>query len=237
MKLSTIKKYKKNNKKKFSFGFLRKNPIILLGVSLPFVIATATGLRNTVAMSLEFLVINFFTAIISVLIANKLNFWLRAVVNVGFATLIMMLARVLITRIFPDISNYLGAYIYLMALNGMVLLQSDIHASKTVKLWPVMKEVVINAFVFSLLMLFVSVPREYFGNGTLWGKTVPAPIKLTGMQLPFYGFVSAAFLLALVRFVTKKTDAFGAIDFAHREANEKARYTSIRVDVDNANLK
>jgi Na+-transporting NADH:ubiquinone oxidoreductase subunit NqrD len=210
-----------------------RNPIILLGVSLPFVIATATSLRNAAAMSLEYVVINFVTAVLSVLIAGKAPFWVRAAINVGAATVVMMLTRALITWMMPDISNYLGTYIYLMALNGMVLLQSEEAVRPgPVKLWPVMKGVVINVAVFAVMMLIVSLPREYLGNGTLWGRAIPAPVKLSGVQLPFFGFISVGFLLAFVRFTTKKIQAFGIVDGARKAANERARYTAIHVEID-----
>lgn len=215
---------------------VKRNPVVLLGVSLPFVIATAFSLRAAAAMTLEFFVINLFTAVVAALTVNALAIWKRAIVSVGAATLVMMFTRALIYLLLPDIYNNLGTYLYLMAINGMVLLQTgpvegerrrlSEHLSASIR------GVLRHSVVFAIFMFVVALPRELLGNGTLWGRPIPVPSKLPGMLLPFFGFISVGFLLAIVKFLSKKITFLGTLESQRRDARDRARYTEIHVDLD-----
>lgn len=213
---------------------IRKNPIMILGICLPFAIATATSLKYAAAMSMEFIAINIVASVVSVLLANKLPYWVRAAVNVGVATLVMMVARSFIASIMPDISNYLGTYIYLLALSGRALLEaSEITPKRRVRLGTAMIRALRSAFahsaVFVFLMLSLALPREYFGSGTIWGQSFSAPIRLNGMLMPFYGFISAGFLIAFLRFIYRGINIFGVKEAEREEIRKKEEYTQIVV--------
>ena len=232
MKLEIIRKYKKKPAKGFDLKMIRKNQAIWLGVSLPFIIAASISLKNAVAMTLEFFTINFFTAIVAVLIVDRAPYWVRSIINVAAATIVMVFSRAVITRMIPDISNFLGSYIYLMALNGIMLLnlEDDTESHRGLKLWPVMKIVMSHAAAFAGFILLMALPREYFGNGTLWGYPVSHMFKFSGMLIPFFGFIWAAFLIAAIRFISKKADRISASEFERRDAVEKAQYTAIHIN-------
>jgi Na+-translocating ferredoxin:NAD+ oxidoreductase RnfE subunit len=206
---------------------------MLLGVTLPFVIATALGLRPAAAMSLEFLAINLATALATVLFFRRVPLWVRAILNVGVATVVMMFTRSLINLLLPEVYNNFGTYLYLMALNGVVLLEAEDPAKKR-RLWErlrySLRSVAMHSAVFAIFMFVVAFPRELFGNGTLWARPITLPFKLPGMLLPFFGFIGVGMLLAFIKFLSKKISYLSSQEYARRDARDRARYTEIRVE-------
>lgn len=196
--------------------------MLVLGLDLPFVIACSTALKIAVALSIEMFIIHLVTIVCAMITVRYLPFWARMLVNVGVSTVTMTLARYLITGIFPDITNYVGIYIYLMAVNGLTIYQSSSLTRKQ-RPWPVLVSAFMNALAFSLTMLVISTLREYFANGTLWGIAVPMPFKLSGLALPFAGFIIIGFLLAFVKFINKKLLAFSISELMRQDA----RYTQL----------
>jgi Na+-translocating ferredoxin:NAD+ oxidoreductase RnfE subunit len=212
---------------------IKRNPAMLLGVTLPFVIATALGLRPAAAMTLEFFAINFVTALLSALFFHRIPLWIRAILNVGVATAVMMFTRSFINFLLPDVYNNFGTYLYLMALNGVVLLAGEEAGKKRrlhERLHASLRGVAMHTAVFAVMMFVVAFPRELFGNGTLWGRPITMPFKLPGMLLPFFGFISVGVLLAFIKFLSKKISYLSSQESARRDARDRARYTEIHVE-------
>lgn len=220
MKYSRIRRYRRQHR---YFGALvLRNPILALGLDLPFVIAASVSLRNAVAMSIELFIIHVVTMFSAIYTRRDLPLWSKAAVNAGVATLAMVAARALLVELFPGILNSLGIYMYLLAINGMTQFQAN-ALDRREKPWSVMSGAFSNALGFSLTVLAVSVLREAVGSGTLWGMALPLPFKLSALLLPFSGFILVGFLLALFKFISKRWTALAILETARREA----RFTSI----------
>lgn len=223
MKFSRIKKYRK--KHSLLSALLIRNPVLVMGLDLPFVIAGAVSLKNAAAMSIQMLMIHMVTMLAGMLTCRALPYWLRVLVNTCVSTGMMMAARALVVPLFPGVTNSLGMYLYLMAVNGMtVLLSSSID--KRAKLWPVITGALGNVAGFSLVAFLIALLREYMGSGTIWGVAVPVPLKLDGLLIPFFGFILTGFLLAGARFLNKRLLAFVMLEAARKDT----RYTRIVVD-------
>lgn len=221
MKLSVARRYKK--KHKYLGNLLMKNPVLVLGFDLPFVIATATSLKNAVALSAELFLIHIITMIAAMFTCRRLPVWTRAMANVGVSTIVMVFARQLLLIPFPELTNSVGMYVYLMAVNGMTLFHAN-YLDWRAKPWPVMVVAMMNVLGFALTMLAVAAVREYAGNGTLWGVPVPMPFKMSGLLIPFSGFILVGFFLAFVKYFNKKLSAYSIMENMRREAH----YTAIR---------
>lgn len=223
MKLSAIRRYRK--KHKIYNALLTRNPVLVLGLDLPFVIACATSLKNAVAMSIEMFMIHVVVMMVAMAVCRRLPLWQRAIVNVCVATVMMMAAQVVILALFKGISNSLGMYLYLMPVNGMTMLLAN-NISRRAKAWPVLTDALLDALGFSLVAVVAAVLRELLGNGTLWGVPVNVPIKMSGLLIPFAGFLVMGFLLAFTRFVNKRMLALMMRDAARKSAH----YTKIHID-------
>ena len=221
MKYSRIRRYRKRSR--FLDPLLFKSPILVLGLDLPFMIVASVSLRNAAAMSIELFLIHTVTMLFAMHSCRAYPPWLRAMLNAGVSTLVMVAARMLLINLFPGILNSLGMYIYLMALNGMTQLQAN-FLDKRAKLLPVLGSSVMNALGFAVSAFAVSLVRELFGNGTLWGVAVPISLKLSGLLLPFFGFILVGFLLAIVKYLRKRWQGLLLIEAVRRDAH----YTPIK---------
>ncbi len=222
MKLSTVKRYRK--KHRLLGSLILKNPVLVMGLDLPFVIVASTSMRNAVALSMQLLLVHMVTVTVGMITCRKLPIWQRAMVNAGVSTVTMMLSRILVRAIFPGITNSAGMYLYLMAVNGMTLLQTG-EQDKQAKPWTVLTGALYNVLGFGSVVALVSVLREYVGNGTLWGVNLPSIIKVGGVLLPFGGFIVMALVLAAAKFLSKKFLGLALVESARKEA----QYTQIKV--------
>lgn len=208
------------------FGYFRnmmfKNPLLVLGLDLPFVVACAISLKIAAALSVEMFIVHIPTVIVSMITVRFLPRWSRMLVNIGFATIMMTLARWLVTGLFPDLSNYVAMYVYLMAINGMTVYESA-SITRASKPLLVIRRAFLCCTAFSVTMGLVSFIRELMGNGTLWGVEVPIPIKLQGFLYPFSGFIIMGFIMAIARFFNKKLIGFTLSESIRRDM----RYTEL----------
>lgn len=218
MKISAGKNYKKRHRT-LNAIFI-SNPGLVFGFDLPFLIATSTSLKNALVMSIEMLGIHIITMAVSVVFARKLPLWLRSIITVVVSTGVMMLIRELTRWVLPDVASALAMYIYLLAVNGLTLFQSLALDNRS-KLVPVLKKEFFHVFAFIIAMFALSFLREYFGNGTLWGITVPMPFKLSGISIPFSGFILLGFLMACVKFFNHNLIGF-MIKESYRRQNRFA---------------
>ena len=66
---------------------------------------------------------------------------------------------------------------------------------------------------FALAALIISAIREVLAYGTLWGLALPEPLRISGAQMPFFGFIMFGVFSAgyqWVRRLAAELRSFGA---------------------------
>jgi len=202
------------------------SPAVMIGLCLPFLIATSVSLRAAATLSLELLAVHLGSTGIALLASYYCPRRYRLLVTVATSTLVMVGMRLLLMALYPAIVDSLGIYIYLMAVNGLTLTQTRALEDKAKPL-PVLRKAISNVLGFSAIMFLLSLFREYWGSGTLWGVPVPAPVQLPGVLVSFFGFILVGFLLAATNLINKKLLGLAIRESALREA----RFTVVDEDV------
>ncbi|WRS26664.1 Rnf-Nqr domain containing protein [Oscillospiraceae bacterium MB08-C2-2] len=203
LNLQAAKNYRK--KHKYSGYLLRNNPVLTMGLALPFAVVATTSMKNGVSMALEMMMIHLPTMLLALLIKKNLPMprWLRILANVMISTVFMVLARAVIVRLFQDIPNSMGAYLYLLSINSMTLLQADTMDRKT-PVEAALAASFASAMGFALVVCSLSFFREVAGNGTIWGVAVPWGFKLRGLLTPFSGFILVGVMVAFFRSLNRR---------------------------------
>lgn len=201
MKISAARKYYRRNK--FWRSMISDNPAMMIGIDLPFIVACANSVKNAAALSIMMLFIHLPTMLVAHKFSARFPLWVKAVINVSVSTILMIIARIIVVAIFPNISNLMGMYIYLIAVNGQTLIGAY-TARRGTKTGAVILKAIIDIFIFAVVMFIISAMREYFGNGSLWGIQLPILFKQQGMLYPFFGFVLLGFLVSFIRVIRKK---------------------------------
>jgi len=188
-----------------------------LGLDLPFLIVTSISLQAAAAISIELFFIHMGTVISAIFLCRVLPGWTRPLAYVLISTLIMLATSVLLSGLFPVVTDKLGMYIYLMAVNGMTF-AAAMNVEKNDKIYLVVANAFKGAVGFIIAMFVISLFREYFGSGALWGRPIPHIMRIDGLLSPFFGFILLGFLLAGTRLLNKRLIAITVIERARREA-------------------
>ena len=223
LSLGEIRRYRK--KDKLLRSKVIKNPVQALGMDLPFLIVTSISLQAAAAISIELFFVHMGTVISALILCRFLPKWVRPLAYVAVSTIIMLLVTAYLIRVFPVVTDILGMYVYLMAVNGMTF-AAAMSVEKEQKIYPVIANAFKGAAGFVVAMFVISMLREYFGSGSLWGTQIPHLLRMDGLLVPFFGFILVGFLLAGTRLLGKKVSALSVLENARREAVFKV------VDVD-----
>lgn len=205
MTVSSAKRYKRRHKS--ISALLSSNPTLILGFDLTFLVVVSTSLKNAAAIAIELTIVHFVTMVVSLLFLRRLDGWLRILAVTFVSTATMIGARELLILLFPDILNYLGMYIYLMAVGGLTTAHALGLGPRT-RLWPVLTREFLHVLGFVLAMFALSAAREFFGSGTLWGIPLGWRYKLGGLAIPFSGFLMVGFLIACYRSIGRRITLF-----------------------------
>ena len=187
--------------------------IINLTFAAPFLVVAATNLKNGVALSLAMAIVLVPTVILSLLLRQKLRFpyWLGTPVWTMAAMLLASLSYYVIRFISVEITDSLGIYLYLLASAAVV---SPVFTGKRISTLPAAGAWALRyTGGFALAALIISAIREVLAYGTLWGIALPEPLRISGAQMPFFGFIMFGVFSAgyqWVRRLAAELRSFGA---------------------------
>lgn len=197
MNLKSIRRYRR--RLRAASGILRNNPVLALGLALPLAIVPVT-LKSGVAISAVVLAATLLPAALAAPVGRRFPVWLRA----PFFGLLSMLCVLLVRRYllhFPVLLGELGVYVPLAAANSMTL---ELLGNLSEKPSAVLRGALSMCLGFALVVCGVSALREIFGNRTIWDLPFGIyPIKISGVALPFFGFILLGFLGALLRSIDR----------------------------------
>lgn len=199
MNLKPIRKYRRRLKR--TSGLIKNNPVVALGMALPFVIVPTLNLKSALLIS-AFI---FAATVPAATIAPVMHKRVPALYLVPCYTILAMasvIAVQLLLRRHAVLLDGLGLYIPLAAVNSIMLDLTAVNPRKTPQhgFW----DAVVICLGFTLVACGIGAIREVLGSKTIWGIPFGLyPIKVMGVTLPFFGFIILGFLNALCRSVDR----------------------------------
>ena len=183
-------------------GLFRQNPVFVLLLGMCPTVAVTTSLQNGIGMGLSTAAVlvcsNLVISLLRKIIPNKIRIISYMLIIATFATT----ADLLMQAFLQDLSESLGLYIPLIAVNCIILDRTKVFASDN----PPGKSFLDGLFTglgFTGALAILGGIREILGTGTIWG--IPVPILSTypvGLILsPCGGFIMLGCLIALVQFI------------------------------------
>ncbi len=185
-----------------SKGVFRGNPILGLGLALPFAAAAATSMQTAVGLSIGMLLTIFpvclLMPLIIRLVPENLN-WLEIPITVMLAAFFVMPIRLAVGSLSPALMDSVGVYFSLLCVSS--LLFSVREKTRYEKgLYIVLLDLLCLWLGAVIVLLIMGCIREVLGNGTLWGKPVTwMKIRFSAVMLTGTGFIFLGFLSALGR--------------------------------------
>lgn len=178
-------------------GIFSNNPVLALGLALPFAIVPTTSLKSGAAISLIVTAATALPTLLAPILWRKRPLWLRAVASVMSSMAAVMLASLLL-RPWPLLMDSLGSYISLAAVNTLMFQMAVMEPRKCVS--TALLDTLRMCLGFALVVCSVSALREILSSRTIWGVEWSLyPIGIDGVTLPYFGFILLGFLSALFR--------------------------------------
>lgn len=197
--------------KEFTKGLIKENPVLrlILGTCPTLAITTTAenGLGMGIAATFVLVGSNLAISLLRKVIPDKVRIPAFVAIIAGFVSVVQMLLQAYL----PALNKSLGIYIPLIVVNCIILARAEMFASKNAVLPSVLDGLGMGAGFTAALILMGSI-REIFGNGTLFGLSIPMlqsggviePILI--LILPPGGFFIFGVLVALAQRLSNKLD-------------------------------
>ncbi len=185
-------------------GLLRQNPVFVLLLGLCPALASSTSLQTGLCMGLSTAAVlacsELVVSLLSKVIPDKIRTASCLVVIATFTTITDLLLQAFAC----NLSEALGLYIPLIAVNCIILSRAETFASHNSP-GKSFLDGLFTGLGFTGALAILSAVREILGAGTIWGAPVPIlcdyPVSL--ILSPCGGFIMLGCLIALVQFIRR----------------------------------
>lgn len=174
------------------------NPVLVQAVGLCPVIAMATTLKGSALLALVAATAITLCELIASVFLKAVPRWVRTGLYIIFGGAIITPFMILIEKLNPELFGSLGIYLPVMAVNSLLVLRCERFA---VKLSPsaAIKDGFTASLGYAAVLLLVGIIREILGSGSIAGFKFYEGRTLTGLLLPFGGFLMLGFAAAALR--------------------------------------
>ncbi len=198
------------NKSKHINNLIINNPVAVQGFGLLPVIAVTRNLKEAVLMSVliiaTMLLSSVFISVFKKLIYEKYEYIAFMSIISAFTTLMVLLAQ----KLFPEITNNIGIYLPLVAVNSLVLYRIRAYAAVQ-KVGDTVLDSITNGLGFFITMLVVAFIRELLGLGTLFGfRIIPKDFVIPTFTEPMMAFIIVGLLIAFFNWYSRESKLKGA---------------------------
>ncbi len=191
-------------------GLTVENPTLILMMGLCAALGTTATLQGALGMGLTMTAVLICSALTVAFLRRLVPKKLRGLCCLMAATLFVTLADLALRSYLPELSERLGLFVPLLAVNWIVLKRLDSFAACHIPGCAAL-DALGSGLGFTLALCIVGTLREALGAGTLWG------IPLFGGRLepvlgagaPYGGFLILGAVLACVQWVRQLKERRG----------------------------
>lgn len=174
------------------------NPVLVQAVGLCPVVAMATTLKGAALLAAIAAVTITLCEFIASAFLKVIPRWIRTGIYIIIGCAIVAPFMYLIEKINPELFGTLGIYLPLMAVNSLLVLRCERFAVK-IKPLQALADGATASLGYAAVLLLVGAMREILGKGSIAGFNFWDGRTLTGLLLPFGGFLMLGFAGAALR--------------------------------------
>ncbi len=174
------------------------NPVLVQAVGLCPVVAMATSLRGSALLALVAAVVITLSELIASLCMKRIVRWVRIALYILLGGVLVLPFMMFLEKHEPELFSSLGLYLPIMAVNSLVVLRCERFAVK-IKPISALKDGLTASFGYAAVLIAVGSIREILGSGSIGGFVFKPNHNLTGLLLPFGGFLMLGFFAAFLR--------------------------------------
>lgn len=179
-------------------GLLNDNTVLSSLMVISPVIICGDTLQNAFALIYAFSAITFLSVMIGSFIPHKLPYALKIIIYAVISSLTYIPVRLMAEQFFPDIIPRTGIYFMLIAVNSLITVQTEAKFYRMNR-GRMILSLIFHILGFDAVMLITALIRELFAHGTIYGRVVDSDILISGLGMPFGGFIFLGIFCGIYR--------------------------------------
>lgn len=205
------------------------NPVLVQAVGLCPVVAMATSVSRAALLAAVSAVIITVSEFVASLFLKAIPRWIRIGIYIILGAAIVSPLMILIERTNNPLFSSLGIYLPIMAVNSLNVLRCERFAVKISPLKALIDGLTASVG-YAAVLLVCGFIREILGSGSLFGVEIFKGRTMSGLLLPFGGFLILGFAGAALRtliakfwpkYLDKKQPKPGNKKKAHHSSDKK----------------
>ena len=169
--------FSKKNKKLVTDPLTDNNPITIQVLGICSALAITVQVEQGVVMSAAVLFVLVFGNLTISMLRNLIPSRIRIIVQLVVVASLVIIVDQLLAAFLPDVSEKLSVFVGLIITNCIIMGRFEAFAMGN-KAWPSFMDALGNSFGYAWILILVSVIRELFGSGSLYG------VQIFGSPLP-----------------------------------------------------
>lgn len=158
------------------------NPITLQVLGICSALAVTTQVKTALVMSLAVIAVLTFSNVIISSIRSFIPSKIRIIVMLTVVASLVILVDQLLKAYMFDMSKQLSVFVGLIITNCIILGRAEGFATSN-KMFPSLLDGLGNGMGYGIILILVSMGREFFGNGSLFGlELIPQSFYEMGYQ-------------------------------------------------------
>lgn len=174
------------------------NPVLVQAVGLCPVVAMATTIKGAALLSIVAAVAITLSEVIASAFLKVIPRWVRTGIYIIIGCALVVPIMYLIEKVNPELFGTLGIYLPVMAVNSLLVLRCERFAVR-IKPLAALADGAAASVGYAAILLTVGAMREIIGSGAIAGFKFWEGRTLTGLLLPFGGFLMIGFAGAALR--------------------------------------
>lgn len=180
-----------------------RNPVLFEAVGIAPVVAIAVSLKSSIIVSVvsavELIIIEMFACLLLKRLKKSIRMPIYAILGMSINIPMYMLCKFII----PNETASAGIFLPLIAVNSLIALHCERFAVKH-KAGETFTDAVSAGASYAFVILIIGTVREVLGNGTFYGIKLKLPVELSGLLMPFGGFLLLGFMAAVLKSIINK---------------------------------
>lgn len=189
-------------------GLLGDNTVLSSLMVISPIIVCGDTVMNGIALVYAFSVITFLSVLIGSFVPKKLPYAVKIIIYALISSAVFIPTKMAAEEFFPDIIPRIGVYFMLVAVNSLITVRAEAFFYRMKR-----GRMIISLFFyilgFDVVMLTISLIREILAYSTVCGRVMDADILISGMAMPFGGFIILGVMCGIYR---KFLSVFGSDD-------------------------
>lgn len=174
------------------------NPVLVQAVGLCPVVAMATSIRGAALLAVVAAIAITVSEVIASAFLKVIPRWVRTGIYIIIGCALVVPIMYLIEKVNPELFGTLGIYLPVMAVNSLLVLRCERFAVR-IKPLAALADGATASAGYAAVLLLVGAIREIIGSGAIAGFKFWEGRTLTGLLLPFGGFLMIGFAGAALR--------------------------------------